>query len=81
MAKAAAYQQAKSVSGRKKILNRVIPGVGGSGADVGEPWRRNCGHIERENPTRVQAFADLRAQEIEVTLPERRIYALQLGVF
>ena len=29
----------------------------------------------------VQAFADLRAQEIEVTLPERRIYALQLGVF
>ena len=27
------------------------------------------------------AFADLCAQEIEVTLPERRIYALQLGVF
>ncbi len=29
----------------------------------------------------VQAFADLRAQEVEVTLPERKLYALQLGVF
>lgn len=28
-----------------------------------------------------QAFAELRAQEIEVTLPERKLYALQLGVF
>ena len=26
----------------------------------------------------VQAFADLRAQEVEVTLPERKLYALQL---
>ena len=65
----------------KKIRNRVILALAVLALTSAAMAPELRGYLNAKIRRGVQAFADLRAQEIEVTLPERRIYALQLGVF
>ena len=65
----------------KKIRNRVILALAVLALTSAAMAPELRAYLNAKIRRGVQAFADLRAQEIEVTLPERRIYALQLGVF
>lgn len=63
----------------KKIRNRVILALAVLALTSAAMAPELRAYLNAKIRRGVQAFADLRAQEIEVTLPERRIYALQLG--
>ena len=65
----------------KKIRNRVILALAVLALTSAAMAPELRAYLNAKIRRGVQAFADLCAQEIEVTLPERRIYALQLGVF